>query len=150
MHETTLKLMLWILPWLILFSGVGYGFFQSENFDHFLMGDMPKTMEQFSRIELSEKTFKFKEVKILGKSIVAEFYFDSPFPFPIKIKDILIEGETKNGVFELRLEEEVLIQPYENSTLTLRGDLPYAEGEVRLRDARIILEIFDIDVEIGG
>ncbi|MBO8183398.1 MAG: hypothetical protein H0Z28_11505 [Archaeoglobus sp.] len=153
MGETTLKLMLWTLPWLILVLGIGYGFSQSEDIEHFLLGNMPVMLKDFSEIKFSEKTFGLKGVEITGKSVVTEFYFASPFPFPVKIKEVLIKGETKSGdEFELKLEKEVLIRPYENSTLTLRGNLPrhLPESDVKLKDARVSVEIFGILVEVEG
>jgi len=144
---------LWILPWLLLISGIGYGLYQSDgDIEHFMIGNLPTILQKFSKIKISKDDFGLKKIDIAGKSIVAQFYFDSPFPFPVKIKDILIQGEGKksNVEFEIELEKEVMIQPHENSTLTLRGNLPLnlEKEEIELKKAKIIMEILGITIEI--
>ncbi len=153
MGETAFKLILWTIPWLLLISVIGYGLYQSDgDFEHFMTGNMPTVLKEFSEIKVSKDIFGLKKIDVAGKSIIAQFYFNSPFPFPVKIKEILIQGESQssNTKFEMKLEKEVLIQPHENSTLTLKGDLPSSleNAEFKLKNARITMEILGLIIEV--
>lgn len=152
MGATPLKVALWFLPWIVLISVLSYGFQQSENAEYFLLGNTPLMFQEFSKIEFSEENFGVRSVNVIGKSLTVEFYFQSPFPFPIEIKDVLARGEANGKEFELRLEKEVTLKPYENSTITLSGELPFfiPETNVGLKEVRITLKIFGIEVEIEG
>jgi hypothetical protein len=138
-------------------SAIGYGLYQSdEGVGYFMVGNLPTVLQEISEIKISKEVFGLKKIEFTEKNIVAKFYFNSPFAFPVKIEDILIQGESKksNVKFELKLEKEVTIQPYENSTLTLKGNLPSKLGneEIELKGAKIIMEILGITIEIqeGG
>ncbi len=162
MEETTLKLILWITPWMLLISVLGYGYQSDGDFEHFMVGNMPTVLQELSEIRVSKNVFGLEKIDFRDKSITAQFYFHSPFPFPVKIKDVSVQGESqgKKGYtsFEMRLEKEVLIQPHENSTLILKGEVPsylvsnLETARFKLEKIRMSMEILGMTVEIqkGG
>jgi hypothetical protein len=148
MGEGSLKLFLWLLPFLILAGSLTYGYYQeNQDLTLFLTGDIqeiPAKLEKkfsmsMSESPFSESDFKMGEIRtdcsfnVSGSSpeqapedckVSVDVLLKSPFPFPVKLKSLEIDYIKNDLVVQkISLKREVTLEPDETAVLTLEGEL---------------------------
>jgi|GEM_PF-2154698 hypothetical protein len=156
MGKRAFGIFLGFLPYIILLLSVFIALNESDfDTERALLGNAGQIIDRISNfytIDFSGDSFKITGIDITQESVKIILEINSPFDFPVIIKDMSAELSDGSTSVKVELLEEVKLRPGESKTVELVGS-GLEEGfsfrsDVSVQNFRIVLEMLGITLDV--